>query len=249
VKALKFLFPLYLAIFAVQLRGQANAPDAHAILQRAANAMGCNTVTPVTNIVAVGHLQASGISAPMPLTIYSQGNSRWRSELDTPKEHKVTIVNNGKGQIQHADGRVTPLAEHNTSHQTPTFIPCLTRLALSAAAVDATYVRAETTTGDILDVVEVLPKNLSNLKPAMDRMKSTVWISRSTGYVTKLEYINASEEDSNETEPVDIEYFDYRVVGGLAVPFHQVTHAGDFSLDLLFDSVQLNTPAADFSLR
>jgi hypothetical protein len=48
---------------------------------------------------------------------------------------------------------------------------------------------------------------------------------------------------------VEIDYMDYRIVNGMAVPFHQVTHAGALALDLQLDSVQLNTPAADFNLR
>lgn len=226
-----------------------SAVDAQSIVQRASAAMGCSIVNPATEIRVTAHVQTPSIPAPMALTIDSQGNSRWRSELDTPKEHKVTIVNDGKGQIQHADGHVTPLSDDNSSHQRPMHIPCLTDIALAPGRIEATYLRTEATAADSLDVIKLLPVNRPTQKAAADRFKTVFWISRNTGYVAKAQYINASEQDSNDTQTVEIDYDDYRVVQGLAVPFHQVTHSGNFSLDLQIDSVQLNAPAADFQLR
>jgi hypothetical protein len=61
--------------------------------------------------------------------------------------------------------------------------------------------------------------------------------------------IALSVGNSNDTQTVEIDYSDYRVIDGLAVPFHQITRSGEFALDLRLDSVQLNTAAADFSVR
>jgi hypothetical protein len=122
-------------------------------------------------------------------------------------------------------------------------------LSLPQGKADSLVVKVEQIAGDILDVVEITPKDRPNLKQIADRMKTLFWISRNSGYVVKMQYINAAEKDSNETQPVDIEYSDYRVVDGLAVPFHQITRAGDLVLNLSFESAQLNTAAADFSLR
>jgi hypothetical protein len=224
-------------------------PQAVAILQRSLAAMGCYLVGRGTSIKVVGVLKLADGTTVMPVTIQSQGNSRWRSDLDAPKEHKATIVNDGRGQIQHADGRVTPLAQYNTFHQRPMHIPCLTDIALPPTALEAIYLRAETTGADSLDVIQLLPADHPSLKTWTDRMKTVVWISRSTGYLAKMQYINASELDFNDTQVVEIEYSDYRSVGGLAVPFHQLTHSGEFVLDLGLNSVQLNTPPPDFTLR
>jgi hypothetical protein len=228
---------------------QAAGVDAAGIVQRANAAMGCGIVGKDTTITASGSLKASSIPNPMPVTIYSQGNRRWRSELDTPKEHKVTIVNEGKGQMQHADGRVAPLTERNTSHQQPTHIPCLTNLSLPPRQVEATYLRTEPANGDSLDVIELLPANPPSVKKLADRLKTTLWISRSTGYLVKMQYINAAERGFDADTSVEVSYSDYRVVDGLAVPFRQVTVDGQLTLELVLDSVQLNTPAADFTLR
>jgi hypothetical protein len=232
-----------------QLGAQTSADNVNAILQRSSAAMGCTNINATTNITVIGHLQPSSTATSMLVTISSQGNSRWRSELDTPKGRKVTVVNDGKGQIQHADGRTAPLAENNTSHQRPMHIPCLTNVALPTGAVDATYLRTEPAESDSLDVIEILPMARPSVKAAADRMKAVVWISRANGYLVKLQYSNAAEQDSNDTQIVVINYSDYRLVGGVAVPFHQLTLAGNLTLDLKIDSVQLNTPAADFSLR
>lgn len=229
--------------------GQAGGSDATSIVQRASAAMGCGLVTNDTTIMVSGSLRAGSIPNAMRVTIQSQGNTRWRSELDTPKERKVTIINDGRGQMQHADGRVTPLAQHNTFHQRPMHIPCLTNIALQPGTLQATYLRTETAGSDSLDVIELLPVNRPTAKLLSDRMKTTVWISRSSGYLAKMQYINASEANLNDTRAIEIDYSDYRVVDGLAVPFHQVTRDGEFTLDLLIDSVQLNTPVADFTIR
>jgi hypothetical protein len=244
---------IFLAIFLVTGNGvapaQAPGADATVLLQRAKVAMGCNTITPTTTVTAQGTLKASSIAASMPIRMQTLGNDHLRSELDTPKEHKVTVVNSGRGQVQHADGRLTPLAENNTSHQRPMHIPCLTNLALPPAAVRPNYLRAETVGTDTFDVIEVLLVGRPSLKRAADLMRNVVWISRSTGLLVKLQYVNAAENDSNDTQTVEIDYADYRSVGGLAVPFHQTTRAGTLVLDLQFDSAQLNTAAADFNLR
>lgn len=226
-----------------------SAIDAQSVIQRASAAMGCSIINPATNVRITAHLQVPSIPGPMGLIIDSQGNSRWRSELDTPKEHKVTIVNDGKGQMQHADGRVIALSDDNSAHQRPMHIPCLTDLALPPGRIDTNYLRTEVAAADALDVIEVLPVTRPSQKAAAARFRTVFWISRATGYVTKLQYVNAAEQDANDTQTVEIDYDDYRVTQGLAVPFHQITHSGNFSLDLQIESVQLDSPAADFQLR
>lgn len=233
------------------LVGQQSAgPDPHPILQRASAAMGCSLIGTDTTIAVTGTITVKGTGALMKVSIESQGNNRWRSELDTPKEHKVTIVNRGKGQMQHADGRVTPLAEHNTSHERPTHIPCLTDLALPPGLIDATYLRAELASADTLDVIEVLRKDRPGIKKLADRMKITVWLSRNTGQLIRLQHANVAENDSNDVQIVEIDYSDYRVVDGLAVAFTQkMLVDGQLSFEFTVDSARLNTPAADFTLR
>src|SRR5215471_855124 len=88
------------------LAGQQSGADARPILQRASSAMGCSLVGPDTTITVNGTITVKSSSMVMNVSIQSQGNNRWRSELDTPKGRKVTVVNDGKGQMQHADGRV-----------------------------------------------------------------------------------------------------------------------------------------------
>lgn len=248
---MRILCSLLAIAFSVTASAQtpANSANARSILERSSAAMGCSLINPNTVIHVAAHLHVTSLPAPMALTIDSQGNSRWRSELDTPKEHKVTIVNDGKGQMQHADGRITPLTENNTSHQRPMHIPCLTNIAAPPGAVDATYIRTEAAGADSLDVIELLPAARPAVKAAADRMKTTVWISQATGYLARLQYINTAEQDSNDAQTVEIDYLDYRALDGLAVPFHQVTRSGASTLDLQIDSVQLNAPAADFQLR
>ena len=180
---------------------QTAGSNATGIIQRANAAMGCNAIKKDTTISVRGFLRASSVPSPMPVAIDSLSNDRWRSELVTPNERKITVINAGKGHVQHADGSVASLAEHNTSHQRPMHIPCLTNLALPSGATESTYLRAEAVGSEMLDVIqlELLPPSF---KHAADLMKTTVWISRSTGYLTKLEYVNAAEQDSNDSQTV-----------------------------------------------
>jgi outer membrane lipoprotein-sorting protein len=248
MRASGLLFTIIVLLIAFRAHSQPS-PDARAILQHASISMGCSAINPTTNIAVSGTLHASSVAAPMALTIITQGNSRWRSELDTPKGHKVTIVNDGNGQIQHGDGRVQKLAENNTYHQRPMHLPCLTNVSLSIGLLETNYVRTESVGADLLDVLEVLPASHSQFKTEVNRMKTTVWISRTSGYLLRLQYTNTSEQDSNDTQIVQIDYSDYRLVSGMAVPFHQITAAGQLTLDLVIDSVQVNGPPADFQLR
>lgn len=220
--------------------------DANAIVLRAYTAMGCSTVNKDTAITLTGTLHLAGSETSMPLAIRSQGNARWRSELDTPQGHKVTVVNDGEGEVRHQDGRLTKLARHNTLHQRPTHIPCL---SLAPEKMDAGYLRTDMISGETLDVIELSPKERPSVKKLADRMKVTLWISRGTGYLTKLQYINASEQDIDDMQTVEVAYSDYRLVDGVAVPFRQTTTDGAMVLELKVDSVQMNASPADFTLR
>jgi hypothetical protein len=231
------------------IAAQIPGSDANGIVRRANMAMGCDLVQHETAISIQGTLTASSLASPMHIRIDTQGNDRVRSELDTPKERKTTIINEGKGQIQHGDGRVTALAEHNTSHQRPMHIPCLTKLTLGSGHVEATYVRSEVAGADTLDVIDLELTGRPKEKRAAALMKTTVWISRSTGFLAKLQYVNAAEQDANDTQLVEIEYAGYRRVDGLAIPFHQLTHSGALTLNLQIESAQLNAHSADFNLR
>ena len=233
---------------AVQNSAVQNEAQGKAVLQRAFAAMGCDKLGPETPITVTGTLTPAGGTA-MPLTISSQGDDRWRSELDTPKGHKTTIINGGRGEMHRSDGKVQKLAEHNTSHQRPFHIPCLVVLSHPSGRIKATFLRTEAGTGDSFDVVEILPSGHPNEKWATDRMKETLWISRTNGYLTKLRYTNGAEQDSNDALLVTIEYSDFRLTAGIAQPFHQVTSSGHTTLDFQINSVDLNTAAADFRLE
>jgi len=242
IKALIFMTYVYAS-------AQTPGSDASGIIRRANVSMGCDLVGRQASIRVEGVLSASSLSVLMPIKINTQGSDHYRSELDTPKERKTTVINGGRGQIQHGDGQVTALAEHNTSHQHPLHIPCLTNIGLPPDQVDAVFLRTERAGSDFVDVVNLELSGRPKDKQAAERMKTTVWISRSAGYLVKLQYLNASEQDANDTQLVEIEYSDYRVTDGLAVPFHQVTRSGHLTLDLRINSVQLNAPIADFNLR
>src|SRR5262245_3256047 len=68
-------------------------------------AMGCNNLGAETPISVTGNLHLSD-GTVMPLTIHSQGDDRLRSELDTPKGHKTTVINAGRGEMRHNNGKV-----------------------------------------------------------------------------------------------------------------------------------------------
>jgi hypothetical protein len=144
---------------------------------------------------------------------------------------------------------VQKLAENNTYHQRPMHLPCLTNVSLPIGLLETNYVRTEAMGADLLDVLEILPASHPQFKTELNRMKTTVWISRTNGYLLRLQYTNTAEQDSNDTQIIQIDYSDYRLIAGMAVPFHQITTAGQLTLDLVIDSVQVNGFPADFQLR
>jgi hypothetical protein len=223
--------------------------DAAAVLRQSSQTMGCSVINPTTTISVSGAIHLADSVTVMPVTIQSLGERSWRSELVTPKERKVTVVNNGSGQIQHANGRVQKLAEQNTSHVPPVHVPCLVGVADPPGRFSAAFLRTDTVSGDSLDVIELFP-NVPGQEQIQDRLKLTLWISRTTGYLVRMQYIAAAEENSDNTKVAEVDYSDYRVISGLAVPFRQETlYDGQPQFQLLLDSVELNTPAADFTLR
>jgi hypothetical protein len=106
----KLLGILLVLVPPVVLSQQSPAVDGASIVQRSLAAMGCAAITKDTTAMLSGSLTLAD-GTVMPLTMYSQGDSRLRSELDTPKGRKVTIVNEGKGQMQQGSGRVSNLLQ------------------------------------------------------------------------------------------------------------------------------------------
>jgi hypothetical protein len=102
--SISFLLSISLAAHAsAQAPAQAlSTVDGKAVVARANAAMGCSLVGKDTTFKVVGTLKLADGTTVMPVTIQSQGAHRWRSELDTPKGHKVTIISDGEGQVQHA---------------------------------------------------------------------------------------------------------------------------------------------------
>jgi outer membrane lipoprotein-sorting protein len=244
------LVVMLLSVGLSQVR-QPGVMDSRNIIQRAYAGMGCLDIGNDTTIFVTGSLKlADSQTAGMPITIQSKGSRRWRSEIVTQKGRRVLVVNNGIGQIQHENGKLIGLSAHNTSHQQPTHLPCLTNLASASSEIASKYLRTESLSGDSLDVIELAPKTKRDGVLFANRTKTTLWISRNTGYLMKLEYTNTAENNPSSTELVDVNYADYRVINGIAVPFKQQTfNEGTLSIELDIDSVQFGTSPADFTLR
>jgi hypothetical protein len=247
---MRFTRLLVIVIFSLlPVEGQSPSQNqGNAILQNAFAAMGCEKLGPEIAITVTGSLNLSDGTA-MPVTIYSQGDDRLRSELDTPKGRKTTVINAGRGEMRRDNGKAQKLAEHNTSHQRAMHIPCLVVLRHPSGQIEARFVRTDTGGGDTFDVLEILPSKHSDHKLVVEQLKKTLWVSRTNGYVQKVQYTNMAEQDPNETHLVAIEYSDYHIVDGVAVPFQQITRSADITFTLQLTSVQINAPAANFTLE
>jgi hypothetical protein len=76
--------------------------------------------------------------------------------------------------------------------------------------------------------------------------RTTFEIDSASGLVTRIAHPLAAENDPGVVQQTEIEYSDYRVVDGVAVPFRQKSYAdGKLESELVLDSVNLNVQLND----
>ena len=81
--------------------------------------------------------------------------------------------------------------------------------------------------------------------------RTTFYVDQTSGLVSKLEYTNYAENDSDAQQKVEIVFSDYRNINGAWVPFRQTSYTdGKLESELVLSSVSFNVgvPDSEFDL-
>ena len=173
-----------------------------------------------------------------------------RTEVQRSEGTRIRVVNNGVGAVQDPDGSIRRQSSNNTIAERVEHIPALSLLSdWQSSNIEVSYVRSDTLNGR-----PVLVISLSYIPTAdpqwADFYRSTTetifFIDQSTSVVSKLQYKNFADNDTNFSEKIEILFTDYRSVSGVLVPFSQSTYAdGLLRSTIALTSIVFNSGLAD----
>lgn len=229
--------------------------DAQAIslLQQCLAAMGGAQALLLQDSVAIGQAQTflpDGSTVTLPIVKKSKGTKMVRTELQRPEGTRIRIVNGGEGGIRNPDGTIRKLFSNNTVTERIEHIPALSILSeWQSSKIELHYVGADALNGNPVQVVSVsfVPTSDPQWADFYRSMTQTLfYIDQATGFVSKIQYQNFAEGDSNVSEKVEVFFSDYRSVSGIQFPFKQASYAdGHLRSTLTFSTVTFNTGLTD----
>jgi hypothetical protein len=200
---------------------------------------------------ASGTLTVHATNPPttFPITLKCKGTQETRAELEKPDGTNVRIVNQGKGTIQRANGKVIQLSMKNTIAERVSYIPLLSILGeYLNANVSAQYQGIAWVSGHNTSVVAVSYVPTTNVAdgPRLQSITRTLfYIDQVTSLVDKIQY-SSWDEDNHGNEKVEVYLTDYQTVNGISLPFHQTTYTdGTLESDLVLTGVSFNVGLSD----
>jgi hypothetical protein len=232
-------------------------PQAVALAQQSLSAMGGAQALLLQDSVATGQAQIfrqDGTSTVFTITKKSKGTAMVRTELQRSEGKQVRIVNKGTAAIQMANGSVRSLLTNNTVAERVEHIPALSLLSDWANTnMELSYVGSDSVNGQPADVVSIsyIPPGAQDPNFWRSTTRTLFYVDQATKFVSKIQYQNAAENNTNLTEKVEIFFSKYQVVSGVAVPFQQSTYSdGSLLSTIIFTSVAFNVGLAssDFNL-
>lgn len=233
--------------------------DAQAItlVQQTLAAMGGARALLHQDSVATGQAQIfkpDGTSTVFPITKKSKGTTMVRTELQRPEGTQVRTINNGAATLQMANGKVRTLITNNSVAERVEHIPALSILSDWAnTSMEILYVGPDSVNGQPVDVISVsyIPSHAQDPNFWREMTRTLFYVDQSTKLVTKIQYPNFAENNTNLSDKVEILFSKYQMVSGVSVPFQQSTYSdGQLLSTITFTSVAFNVglPASDFSL-
>jgi len=203
--------------------------------------------------VAIGQAQSfrqDGTTVTMPIVKKSKGTKMVRTELQRAEGARIRVVNGGVGGVRNPDGTIRRLFSNNTVAERIEHIPALSILSeWQSSNIEVRYVGTDAVNGSPVQVVAISLIPTSDPKWA-DFYRTTTqtlfYIDQASALVSKIQYQNFAENDSNVSEKVEIVFTDYRPVSGVLVPFKQASYAdGNLRSTLTFTSVAFNAGLSD----
>jgi hypothetical protein len=173
-----------------------------------------------------------------------------RTEVQRPEGTRLIILNNGIGAVQNPDGTSRSLFSNNTVAARVAHIPVLSFLSeWQSPTTEISFVRSDTLSSRPVQIIALsyIPGSDSQWVGFYRTTTQTLfYIDQATNLISKIEYQNFADNDSNVSEKIEVFYTDYRSISGVKVPFTQTTYAdGRLRTTLTLTSVAFNTGLLD----
>ena len=218
-------------------------PQAMALAARSLLAMGGQQT--IADSRATGILTlASDPSSALPIVLESQGTHKARTVIQRANGASVRVMNGGSAGLRRGDGSTRMLLSKNSLGERITYIPAMSLLSeFQNANVEVTLGSAPNTF-----TLSYIP-DFTKADFYRAATKTTYTMDPATGAVASMDVTNFAEDNPGSGVPERTVFFDYRLVNGVMVPFHQTGYMnGKLQFDLTLDSVAFNVgvPDADF---
>lgn len=200
------------------------------ILARYIQALGGeNALSQVSSRVERGNVLLPG-GPPLPITIYTKAHDQRVSVVQTPKGESITAYNGQTGWLSFPVGpprHMSPLDQQAAKLDAEAFYP--DRLAKQFDELKL-QPNPETVDGRQTDLVLGLAKGEPPVKLYFDKQSGLL--------VRMVHYINTPLG----LNPIQIDYTDYRDVGGLKTPYRWTLGRPSGSFTIQLDKVEQNVP-------
>jgi len=233
--------------------------DAQALTlaQQSLAAMGATQALAFADSLATGQAQIfkpDGTSITLPITKKSKGTTMVRTELQRPEGTQVRIMSNGAAVIQKANGSVRSLITNNTVAERVEHIPALSLLTEAANTnMEVKYVGPDSVNGQPADVISIsyIPAAAQDPNLWRTMTRTLFYIDQTTKLVSKVQYQNFAENNTNLSDKVEVFFSNYQQVSGVSVPFQQSTYSdGQLLSTITLTSIAFNVglTSTDFNL-
>ncbi len=226
-------------------------PQAVAVLSQMIAATGWNPAGLPQDAVASGTVTRyradSQDTVPFALKIRRPGQGR--IELQDPASPTTTIINGPEAAVTNPTStRAIPFRAALSMQ--PMTLPFFSKLlSFGDSSVDLRFAGTEPVNSQLAYRVEMaqqvsLTGPLASAQSIASRM--TIWIATQSGLPLQIEYHRVATDNPSAIVKRTSQFSDYRIVGGLAVPFHQEEFArGNRLYSLQLASVRFNVGLTD----
>jgi len=163
------------------------------------------------------------------VTVKGRGISQFRLDATLSNGVRSWAVNNGTGTIRETDGTTTPIEYHNTINAgNITFPFAHLAVAMHEASTSILYVGLETKDGQQVHHIRIWKVYPPDSDPSGIRSRLTkrdFFVDTNKFLVVAVLDMLHPKNQSNQDSPHEMQYSDYRQVGGVLVPF-SITEVG-----------------------
>lgn len=225
-------------------------PQAVAILRNSFAALGSGNANAIQDTVIQATLTAppSQGGGTGTATFKTKG-TKIRSDASSGGKTGTAIFNNGR-EYRSAEQGLRQAHSANADHKRIEHLPALMLMQeLARNDFSAAYVGEETLEGRTVQHVRLFRVSTRNAAVDATLTKNSelnIFVDAQSSRIVKISFPYVSENDLRQSLPMEILYDDYRVINGIAIPFHQrYFYNGEPAGELQFTSVAVNQGIPD----